>query len=191
MKKKKKNNKLSLQKLPLSSLSSCCCQEEPTVTRQGWGQCPRAPQLLIPSLSPELPSTAEVPGESCCSPPSTTAVGAGPQTAIPSNGVHTQTLAPHQAQQQQTPRYLQDLSEALCPETSPSEDTACWQSPGDGCSCYQHHTCLPSHPAVLPFRGGTGATRELLVGCPCPRLCHAPSKPNTAPVAAHQEPDKL
>lgn len=74
-KEKKKTNKLSLQKLPLSSAGSCCFQEEPTATQQGWGQHPRASQLLVPSLSPELATTAEVPGWSCCSPPFPTAGG--------------------------------------------------------------------------------------------------------------------
>lgn len=100
--KKKNNSKLSLQKLPLSSASSCCFQEEPTATQQGWGQCPRASQILVPSLSPELPTTAVVPGWVLLFSSIPQSNRTSPQPAIPSTAVQTQTLAPHQAEQQQT-----------------------------------------------------------------------------------------
>lgn len=48
--------------------------------------------------------------------------------------------------------------------------SAGWQSPGDGCSCYQHRTCLPPPPAaVWGWHKGQQGGVPLPRAVPCPQ----------------------
>lgn len=110
-----------------------------------------------------------------------------------STRVQTKTLAPHQAEQEQTLQYLQGLSAApSAPQKAQSGPPAGWRCPEGGCS--QGIGITPSFlvPPAQQFKGGgtgahQGAAGEAsLAAClpqalrPAPNLAGKPTEPGSS-----------